>query len=364
MSTVPASEEPASAALVPVETTPALRAVPTANPFDAYLASLAPNTRRTMAASLDRIAALVTGQSCPTCGGDLAPRSPGAAATSCPDHGRAGQVLRWWELSPAHSAAIRAALVAPPSAENGFQQDPPGTANKRLSGYRGVLKACRRLELLDRQREIELGDIDPVKGSSPPTGRHLDTTELAKLFRSCLSDSSPAGSRDAAVLAVLAGAGLRRSECSGLDVADYDGRWLTVRRGKGNKSRRVRLAQGAPELIDRWLDVRGREPGPLFTQIDRIGRMSAARLGSSAVRDRLAVRGREAGLEPFASHDLRRSWIGQLLDAGADLPSVQALAGHASPTTTSGYDRRPERAKEEAALKLVLPVVVPPVTEP
>ena len=76
------------------------------------------------------------------------------------------------------------------------------------------------------------------------------------------------------------------------------------------------------------------------------------------IRTRLAVRGEEAGLEPFTAHDLRRSWIGGLFDAGADLPSVQRLAGHANPATTSRYDRRPERAKRDAAHRLTLPVVV------
>lgn len=62
-----------------------------------------------------------------------------------------------------------------------------------------------------------------------------------------------------------------------------------------------------------------------------------------------------AGVADFKPHDCRRSYIGHLLDTGADLATVQALAGHADPATTARYDRRPAETRRRAARALAVP---------
>ena len=130
---------------------------------------------------------------------------------------------------------------------------------------------------------------------------------------------------------------------------------LTVRHGKGNKARVVHALNGAKAALDDWVSLRGIEPGPLFYPIRKGGEILGQRLNGQAVRHILRKRAGQAGLEKCSPHDLRRTFASHLLDAGADIVSVQALMGHSSVTTTARYDRRGERARRKTAAMLHVP---------
>lgn len=297
------------------------------HPAAVYLAGLAPGSRRTMRQALDVIARTLT-------------------------DGRAdAETLAWSALRYQHTQAVRAALA---------ERYRPATASKMLAALRGVLREGWRLGYVTADDYHRAADLPPVRGTTLPRGRALTAGELRALFQAVAEDGRTATrARDAALLAVLYGGGLRRAEVVALDVADYDAETgtLAVRHGKGNKARVLYATNGAREALAAWLTVRGTDEGALFAPIDKAGRLTLRRLTPEAVFDRLQLLAKRAAIARFSPHDMRRSFISDLLDNGADLAVVQAMAGHANPATTARYDRRGERAKQRAAGLLVVPYV-------
>ena len=315
---LPAPIAPELAPVVP----PALDRLPAA----VYLARLAPGSRRTLRGALDTMAALLTGGQ--------------ADAMTCP----------WHLLRYPHAQAVRAKLD---------EQYAPATVNKHLAALRGVLQEAWRLEQMTAEDFHRAADLRGVKGTPIPAGRSLAAVELRALFEAC-ADGKPGGARDAAMLALLYGGGLRRAESVALDLADYvpDTGALQVRSGKGRKGRLGYLPPGGRAAVDAWIKIRGDEPGPLLCPVRKDGLVIIRRLRPQAVRHALEKRQRMApGVAPFSPHDLRRSFVGDLLDAGVDLAATQRLAGHSQVTTTARYDRRGERSKRKAAEQLHVPYV-------
>jgi site-specific recombinase XerD len=188
------------------------------------------------------------------------------------------------------------------------------------------------LGLMPLEQQVRACDRLVIRGSRVPKGRRLTEQELAQLFQACAADRRPAGRRDAAMLALLYGAGLRRTELVNLDVGDYDPTTgaVTVRQGKGNKDRQLFTGNGSAEALTAWLAVRGRSPGPLFLPLSKAGRLQPRCLTDKAVTWVLSARAAQAGVAAFSPHDLRRSYISSLLALGVDLATVAAMVARST----------------------------------
>jgi len=290
--------------------------IPLPNPAAVYVAKLAPGSRRTMSGCILRLAAML-----------------GSEPTIC----------AWHTLRYAHTQQLRAQLA---------ERYVFSTANLHIAALRGVLKEAWRLGLMPVEEYYRAADIQTIKGHRELAGRYVAPTEIRDLFTIC--DAGPAGARDAAILAILAGAGLRRSEVVALTLADYAAGALKVL-GKGNKARTAYVTNSAKVAVDHWLAVRGQDPGALLCPVQKGGKIVLRHMSDSALRLRLVALAKRADVFKLSPHDLRRTWVSDLLDLGADLVLVQGMAGHSSPASTAQYDRRSDRVRCRAAQLLDLP---------
>ncbi|MFN6568211.1 tyrosine-type recombinase/integrase [Dendronalium sp. ChiSLP03b] len=289
----------------------------TLHPAAVYLSSLTAGSRRTMQKALNVIARLLTKGECDALS------------------------LDWSKLSYQYTAAIRAILM---------EQYSPATANRMLCALRRVLKEALRLGSMSAEDYTRAVDLKRIKGDSPLRGRLLKTEEIARLLHDCYLDQNKIGIRDAALIAILSGSGVRRSEAVALDKKDFhrEDNSLKVRKGKGGKYRTVYLPPGAVAVLDDWLKIRGKSPGALICPVRRGGHIHIRQMTDQAVMAIAQKRAVSAGIERFSPHDFRRTFITRLLESGVDVLTVCELVGHESPATTQKYDLRSETAKRQA----------------
>jgi len=219
------------------------------------------------------------------------------------------------------------------------------TVARKAAAVRGYLRTLRRAGVLD---------TDPGRGLRTPKGearlprvpRRGETTavldEIADHVAALPVDADPEAAalarRDLAVLEVLYGAGLRVSECCGLELDDCDlGRGHVTVLGKGSKVRRVPIGAPARDALTGWL-AHGRavlatpDSPPRAVFLARRGGALSTREVHRIVAAHPLGDGRT--LHP---HALRHAYATHLLEGGADLRAVQELLGHADLATTQIY---------------------------
>jgi integrase/recombinase XerD len=296
------------------------------NPAGVYLAGLSRTGRVTMLSALNVISEKLTG-------------------------GRIveARLFDWRVLRYQHIEALRSRLQADYA---------PATANKMICAVRGVMQQAWKLGYITSDEYSLIKSVAGVRGSTLPAGRDLSIAEIAAILRACTADGSKAGARDGAMIVLLCSGGLRRAEIGSILLSDYDqvNQTLLIR-GKGNKQRNLPLIAVACAALADWLRVRGSRPGALFCPINKSGKVlvRSTCLSPQSVYNMVIKRAQQAGVKDISTHDFRRTFVGNLLDAGADISTAQKLVGHSSVTTTQRYDRRGEKTKRSAVELLSIP---------
>ena len=220
-----------------------------------------------------------------------------------------------------------------------------------LSGWRGFYR------WLGRQALVASNPVQDVRAPrvGKPLPKALSVDESVQLAGFVNEQADPwLEARDAAMVELLYGGGLRVGELTGLDAqpsANARG-WIDLRAaeahvlGKGSKRRTVPVGAAAVRALTAWLALRGlglRRSGPEQLEPAQtalfIGR-NGTRLTAQSIWQRLRQRSLQAGMAtPVHPHMLRHSFASHLLQSSGDLRGVQELLGHASITTTQVYTR-------------------------
>lgn len=229
----------------------------------------------------------------------------------------------------------------------------PASGNRTLCAMKQVLAEARKLKLIDPEDFTCIKEVPRIPGTRLPKGRALSDSEINLLFEAARGASSRwHRRRNAAILAILFGAGLRRTELVRLRlerITMVDGQFELKVLGKGNKERIVPMPSALCPIIREWLLERGASEGWVFPH----NRDSTERpISGDNFCKRLQQLGQLAGIAHLTPHDGRRTFITTLLDKGIDIVIVASLAGHAMLETTRMYDRRHQSSQKRAVEKL------------
>lgn len=191
------------------------------------------------------------------------------------------------------------------------------------------------------------------KGLSPASVNRSMAALNSLVATAADQDNGVKAARDAAILRLAYGLGLRRSELASLDVGHVDLTGGTVSvMGKGrNERERLTVPQNARQALEAWLAVRGStdKDAPLFVALDR--HTKGSRISGSGVYHVVRTLGEEIGIRA-RPHGLRHSAVTAALDAlGGDYRKVRAFSRHASLDTVRRYDdNRADHAGQVAAI--------------
>jgi integrase len=210
----------------------------------------------------------------------------------------------------------------------------------RMSAIRKLAAEAADNGLLAPELAAGISRVKSAKTQGIRTGNWLSQKQAQALL-SAPDLSTLRGLRDRAILAVLLGCGLRRSEVAALTFAHLqqrDGRWCIVDLvGKHGRVRTAPMPTWVKVAVDAWASPAGVVEGYVFRPVNRAGRVTGKALGEKVVWQLIKPYAEAAGVPGIAPHDLRRTCAKLCRAGGGELEQIQLLLGHASVQTTERY---------------------------
>src|SRR5450631_1285051 len=210
----------------------------------------------------------------------------------------------------------------------------------RMSAIRKLAAEAADNGLLAPELAAGISRVKSAKTQGIRVGNWLSLRQAQALL-SAPDIATVRGLRDRAILAVLLGCGLRRSEVAALTFAHVqqrDGRWCIVDLvGKHGRVRTAPMPTWVKIAIDAWTSAAVLTDGHVFRPVNRAGCVTGERLGEKVVWQMLRLFAAEVGVPGIAPHDLRRTCAKLCRAAGGKLEQIQLLLGHASVQTTERY---------------------------
>ena len=214
------------------------------------------------------------------------------------------------------------------------------TINQHLAAVRRLAHEAADAGLLSPDLAAGIARVKGVKQLGQRSGNWLTQDQSADVLRRSRGENLRA-KRDYAMLAILFGCGLRRSELAGLEVDDVQlrqGHWAIVDLiGKGGHIRTVPIPHWAKQALDQWISAAGITKGKIFRAVARTGKVWGSGISKNVVWYVVRSCCQRAGLEHIAPHDLRRTCAKLCHTNGGELEQIQFLLGHASVLTTERY---------------------------
>jgi integrase/recombinase XerC len=307
------------------------------NPYLNFMARLKPASRNTMRFCLQQVASIMGADDIPL------------------------EEIMWHKLERSHLLAMVAKMN-----DTGYAHK---TCALYLTAIRGVINEAHYANLIPSFQVAGIRSVKPYEQNRLPVGKFVEDPILKALLEDCNQDTRYQGVRDAAIISLLYGCGLRRAESVAVDIAKINQQeWSLTVIGKGDKEMKKWIAPGAATRMKAWIELRNRfcdNEGPLFTRIRKGRKVRSALDDLDPMKPGYTPGGiTSSGLTPMAiyyilkersqhlgfhvkPHDLRRTFVTRMIEKHGE-GMAKMLADHSNLATTLKYDMRGDKQKQAA----------------